>query len=927
MHNSYLSRVGFTLIASAITLIPTSLAIGQTAPPEPSVRPIVSRHPELDLNANRIDDRFELQGGQIARLLATGQIKSATALQDVMLETYPVELIFDRQVTQAQIDQFLQMGGVIDHVFRHVSYGWTGRIPFISIPSLPAAMGARLIGVFSQSVMVRHLDEATRSSRVRTVWQPGFAGFASGYRGSSDTTIAIVDTGIDDSHRDLAGRMAYWKDWTADNIPSPRDRGEHGTHVAGIALGTGAAFELNTSQLSFTDSGSLDFVPANSFNVSPMHLPVSPFNVSLSATWTGGGQSQVHLLRELEPNGGWLDIGGSTAGPNPRATFIPNIALTTGSHYSTALISNGQNNINFYRIAGAITYAPVGDGFPSFSGAAPGTMWAGFKVFPEIGKGSSIDLGKAIDDIVANRVEKHIKIANFSLGIETNGGIDSSIRDKINTLALNGVLPVVSSGNGGPTVPVSDPGRAALALTVSASNDLNQLTAYSSSGFLNPAANEDFKPDILAPGGSTLRSFILSADSNDSDAGVTTVGDAQPNDYKNAYGTSMAAPMVSGIAALLVQAMEGSGTVWSYSSGQHPAFVKMMLCASATETNTARESGTGNPALGRAAAPKDFYEGYGVVNADAAIEAITVPLGTDVTVLQKGTTDGSRFDRRAWGRNLTVTAGSPVKFWLNVPTTADYDLYVYSSTPDAKGNPVILASSTSSNLGASELVSFTPTYTGRAYLFIKWVSGNGQWEIYPEIPKPSLLRLEPASGGAGGPGFTLTVKGSNFHTSSVLYWNGSPRTTTVVSSTTISAAITAADIATAGGYRVYVKSSGGDSNTLIYVAGTTTLSVTSNSVVRQSGVVKVTLLVKNTGTATAASCQVSAASMQRLAEATRISALTVPVNIGSIAPGATAQAVVDFAGSIGSSGSLVMFRATVSHGTGSVSHSRTVSLP
>ena len=46
-----------------------------------------------------------------------------------------------------------------------------------------------------------------------------------------------------------------------------------------------------------------------------------------------------------------------------------------------------------------------------------------------------------------------------------------------------------------------------MAITVGASSDLNQLTTYSTYGFFSPRTNagEDFKPDVIAPGGSPLR--------------------------------------------------------------------------------------------------------------------------------------------------------------------------------------------------------------------------------------------------------------------------------------------------------------------------------------------------------------------------------------------------------------------------------------
>jgi hypothetical protein len=62
---------------------------------------------------------------------------------------------------------------------------------------------------------------------------------------------------------------------------------------------------------------------------------------------------------------------------------------------------------------------------------------------------------------------------------------------------------------------------------------------------------------------------------------------------------------------------------------------------------------------------------------------------------------------------------------------------------------------------------------------------------------------------AGGGAFTLTVMGSNFVNGATVYWDSTTRTTTFGSSTQVTAAITAADIATASTILVYVKNPGG----------------------------------------------------------------------------------------------------------------------
>lgn len=72
----------------------------------------------------------------------------------------------------------------------------------------------------------------------------------------------------------------------------------------------------------------------------------------------------------------------------------------------------------------------------------------------------------------------------------------------------------------------------------------------------------------------------------------------------------------------------------------------------------------------------------------------------------------------------------------------------------------------------------------------------------------SLTQAMPASVTAGGPAFVDTVIGTGFSSSSVVRWNGSPRTTTFVSTTELLAQITASDIAAPGSASVTVVDGG-----------------------------------------------------------------------------------------------------------------------
>jgi uncharacterized protein (TIGR03437 family) len=119
---------------------------------------------------------------------------------------------------------------------------------------------------------------------------------------------------------------------------------------------------------------------------------------------------------------------------------------------------------------------------------------------------------------------------------------------------------------------------------------------------------------------------------------------------------------------------------------------------------------------------------------------------------------------------------------------------------DSSGNAYVTGATQSGNFPMA--AALQPGYGGGAYdAFIAKISDLA---VAPPNPVPVAASLSPASITAGAAGFTLTGNGSDFVAGAVVRWNGSDRATTFVSSTQLTAAIPASDVATVGTAQVTV---------------------------------------------------------------------------------------------------------------------------
>jgi PGF-pre-PGF domain-containing protein len=211
----------------------------------------------------------------------------------------------------------------------------------------------------------------------------------------------------------------------------------------------------------------------------------------------------------------------------------------------------------------------------SIKGVAPEVSFFALKACSSGGSCATSDILQAIDWAVANNSD----VISMSIGAFVSNTNEGNSGKDVLSLAIDaavnqGVVVVISAGNDGPGVStINAPGSAEKAITVGAVNDASTVTSsddtiasFSSRG---PGAFGRLDPEISAPGVNIISTI----------PGETTGAQS---------GTSMAAPFVSGAAALLIEQSRNRGDQYS------PAEVRSILISTSKNiSGKLFERGTG----------------------------------------------------------------------------------------------------------------------------------------------------------------------------------------------------------------------------------------------------------------------------------------------------------------------------------------------
>jgi serine protease AprX len=331
-----------------------------------------------------------------------------------------------------------------------------------------------------------------------------------------------------------------------------------------------------------------------------------------------------------------VDSGIEASRPEFAGRILADVNLTSLSNNSAG---DGRGHGTF--VAGIAAGNTAGK-----TGAAPTAKLVSIDVMDDQGMAMTSDVIAAADWILANKAKYGIRVANFSLHSSVANSFMYDPLDKaVERLWFNGVVVVAASGNYGypdrPSGVPFAPGNDPFVLTVGASDTGKSVSTnddvaapwsaygYTLDGFA--------KPDVAAPGRFMVGPVPV----------TSTLYKERPDHiaepgYMELSGTSFSAPIVSGIAALIL--------------GQHPEYTPDQV--------------KGAIMLGAKPLPRasELSEGVGEVNAPRSLDAVNPPnpnAALNAFIVSDPITGARAFDAASWASKAKSDAS-----WANASWAA-----------------------------------------------------------------------------------------------------------------------------------------------------------------------------------------------------------------------------------------------------------------
>jgi serine protease AprX len=236
----------------------------------------------------------------------------------------------------------------------------------------------------------------------------------------------------------------------------------------------------------------------------------------------------------------------ATAVTNPNATTATD-SYGHGTHVAGILAGNGNDR-------------PAGDPLRGkYVGIAPGANLISIKAADDDGNATVLDVIEGVQFAVDHAADYNIRVINLSLESATPQSYATDPLDAaVESAWFKGIVVVAAAGNRGTTSDAVDyaPGNDPYVISVGGADDRGtKVTSDDNStpwGSIGTTQDGFAKPEVIAPG-----AHIISTLAPNSDFTQLCPACVRDGSYFQAGGTSMSAPVVSGVVALLLQKYPG----------------------------------------------------------------------------------------------------------------------------------------------------------------------------------------------------------------------------------------------------------------------------------------------------------------------------------------------------------------------------------
>jgi len=323
-------------------------------------------------------------------------------------------------------------------------------------------------------------------------------------------------------------------------------------------LQSGAVFQVNAGQLAAMRQDEGQDHLSGDIRIQSSVDAADVESIGADQVWAGSDEVKAQ-------SGGGITVAVIDSGINTRHKAFANGRVLLTKDFTGG---DGQDHYGHGTHVAAIIAGQAGKTVDTrdYRGIAPGAYLLNLRVLGDDGSGSVSDVIEAIDWTIAHRNEYNVRIINLSLGAPVLQPYrDDPLCEAVERAVRAGLVVVVAAGNYGKTLDgrsvygaIASPANSPYAIAVGAidTHDTAQrsddtLATYSSKG---PTRYDLIvKPDLSAPG-----SHIKSAEATDSYLSKTYparhVSGTGANAVIQLSGTSMSAAVVSGAAALVLDA-------------------------------------------------------------------------------------------------------------------------------------------------------------------------------------------------------------------------------------------------------------------------------------------------------------------------------------------------------------------------------------